>query len=201
MTTVWILLALGLGLLAGRTLPAGVTGAVPDVVATALLFLLVLCAGILLGSDRRVVDDLRSAGFRILSLPFAIALGSVAGGLAAALLLGSALRDGLAVSLGFGWYSLSGILVADLGNPSLGALAFLSNLVRELTAFVAIPLLSTTLGGFFCVGLTGATGMGSTLPVVSAATAPRFSALSFLSGAVLSALVPLLIPLAFLGKA
>jgi len=201
MTTVWILLALGLGLLAGRTLPAGVTGAVPDVVATALLFLLVLCAGILLGSDRRVVDDLRSAGFRILSLPFAIALGSVAGGLAAALLLGSALRDGLAVSLGFGWYSLSGILVADLGNPSLGALAFLSNLVRELTAFVAIPLLSTTLGGFFCVGLTGATGMDSTLPVVSAATAPRFSALSFLSGAVLSALVPLLIPLAFLGKA
>ena len=199
-TTAAILLALVLGIAAGRGLPAAITAVVPDVLPTVLLALLVLCAGILLGSDRRVFDDLRSTGASLLSLPVAVALGSVAGGLGAALLTGTLFRDGLAVSFGFGWYSLSGVLAARLGNPGLGALAFLSNLVREMTAFLLIPLLSTSLGGYFCVGVAGATGMDTTLPVVSAATEPRFSALAFVSGAVLSALVPLLLPLALVGR-
>jgi uncharacterized membrane protein YbjE (DUF340 family) len=65
---------------------------------------------------------------------------------------------------GFGWYSLSGILLTESFGPVIGSAAFFNDLCRELLAIMLIPGLvrrsrSTALG------LCGATSMDFTLPV------------------------------------
>ena len=49
---------------------------------------------------------------------------------------------------GLGWYSLSGALLTRLHSPELGALAFLSNVLREILAILLMPLLVPSERGF-----------------------------------------------------
>jgi uncharacterized membrane protein YbjE (DUF340 family) len=81
-----------------------------------------------------------------------------------AFILDLPLKTGLAMASGFGWYSLSGILLTESFGPVIGSAAF-NDLARELLAIMLIPGLvrrsrSTALG------LCGATSMDFTLPVL-----------------------------------
>jgi uncharacterized membrane protein YbjE (DUF340 family) len=132
-----------------------------------------------------------------LLLPAATALGTILSGLALAPLFG--LRPGAALALqaGFGWYSLSGILISGLGDPALGSASFLSNMAREAMAFVLIPFLARTTRPWLGIGTGGATAMDVTLPLVEQCAGPAWVPASFASGAILSTLVPILVPLLF----
>jgi len=103
-------------------------------------------------------------------------------------------KSALTAGAGVGWYSLSGVLVAKLHSPALGALAFLTNLFRELLAFLLVPLLSARLGVLAAIAPCGATAMDTTLPVIQRVAGPTAAMVAFLTGAVLSAIVPILIP-------
>ena len=50
---------------------------------------------------------------------------------------------GLALASGFGWYSLSGILMTEAYGPVMGSAAFFNDLLRELAAVLLIPVLMT----------------------------------------------------------
>lgn len=89
---------------------------------------------------------------------------SVAAAVLAGLLLAMPLKEAVAVGAGFGWYSLSGVLIAATHSVELGATAFLANVARELMAFLLIPLLVSRVGKLAAIAPGGATTMDSTLP-------------------------------------
>lgn len=124
-----------------------------------------------------------------LAIALMLAATSLVGGLIAAPLLDLRASEGLAMAAGFGWYSLSAILVGDALGPALGGVAFFNDLARELLAFVLIPLVihrHTALA----IGYGGATSMDFTLPVIQQHGGVTCVPVAVVSGFILSLLSP-----------
>ncbi|QUM83442.1 MULTISPECIES: lysine exporter LysO family protein [unclassified Moritella] len=119
-------------------------------------------------------------------------LSSWVGGLAAALLLEIPLTNGLALASGFGWYSLSGILITDGLSPVFGGAAFIIDLGRELVAILIIPSL-IRLYPSTAIGYAGATAMDFTLPMIQKSGGNGYVPLAIVSGFILSLSSPLFI--------
>ncbi|ELY4156229.1 lysine exporter LysO family protein [Cronobacter turicensis] len=120
-----------------------------------------------------------------------VLVSSLIAGAVNALLLGLPLRAGLAMASGFGWYSLSGILMTESFGPVIGSAAFFNDLGRELIAIMLIPALvrrsrSTALG------ICGATSMDFTLPVLQRSGGLELVPAAIVHGFILSLLVPVL---------
>ena len=116
---------------------------------------------------------------------------SMVAGVINALILDLPLKTGLAMASGFGWYSLSGILLTESFGPVIGSAAFFNDLARELIAIMLIPGLvrrsrSTALG------LSGATSMDFTLPVLQRSGGLEMVPAAIVHGFILSLLVPVL---------
>jgi len=192
----WIILgSVFLGIILGKIGFLGFWANNLDLVSAIALNILLFTVGLDLGRNREVWFKIRSLGWRVLLLPLGIALGSLVGAAAISLLINIPLNHGAAVGAGFGWYSLSGVMLKELVNVELGTIAFLSNVFRELMAVVLIPFLALHFGGVTAVAPGGATCMDTTLPLVSKAAGTDIALMAFISGAVLSGLVPLLVPL------
>ncbi|BFM49612.1 lysine exporter LysO family protein [Marinomonas sp. THO17] len=110
------------------------------------------------------------------------------------MILGLAWYQGLAVVSGFGWYSLSGILITGLGDPVLGTTAFLMDLGREIIALMFIPILAR-INSHLSVGYCGATAMDFTLPILGKFHGAQIIPVCIASGFIMSILAPILIPL------
>ncbi|ELY4320636.1 lysine exporter LysO family protein [Cronobacter turicensis] len=120
-----------------------------------------------------------------------VLVSSLIAGAVNALLLGLPLRAALAMASGFGWYSLSGILMTESFGPVIGSAAFFNDLGRELIAIMLIPALvrrsrSTALG------ICGATSMDFTLPVLQRSGGLELVPAAIVHGFILSLLVPVL---------
>ncbi|MGE4532906.1 lysine exporter LysO family protein [Halomonas sp.] len=127
-----------------------------------------------------------------LAIATTLAATSLVGGLIAAPLLELRWNEGLAMAAGFGWYSLSGILVGDALGPALGGVAFFNDLTRELVAFVLIPLVIRRHAAL-AIGYGGATSMDFTLPVIQQHGGVGCVPVAVVSGFLLSLLSPPLI--------
>lgn len=165
-----------------------------DAVVTGLLAALVFFVGIDIGSNRNAWRQAAALGPRLLLVPASVAAGSLAGAALAGPLLAMPVKEAMAVGAGFGWYSLSGVLIAGIHSVELGTLAFLANVAREIMAFLLIPLLAAPLGKMAAIAPGGATTMDSTLPLITRVTDARTALIAFISGLLLTAAVPLLIP-------
>ncbi|MDX9799706.1 MAG: lysine exporter LysO family protein [Spirochaetia bacterium] len=130
-------------------------------------------------------------------LPLGTIIGSLLGGLAAAPLLMITPGKALALVSGFGWYSLSGVIITDMGDPVLGSAGFLINLMRESIALVTIPFIAQTRYPNIAIGVAGATSMDVTLPLIEKSCGDEIVPLSISSGAILSLTVPVLVPIFF----
>jgi uncharacterized membrane protein YbjE (DUF340 family) len=183
------------GFLAGFLLPV-FPGANGEQLVTGLLYSLLVIVGAGLGTSGIRPAEIFSHP-DLLVLPLGTMIGSLAGGLGAGLLL--KVRPGAAMSLasGFGWYSLSGVILTGLGSPGLGAVSFLSNMLRESMALILIPLLAQTRFPLLAIGAGGATSMDVTLPLIEKNCGPGAVPLAIASGGVLSLSVPFLVPLLF----
>ena len=131
----------------------------------------------------------------VLLVPAVTIVGTLAGSLGTLMFDGMTPGRALALGSGFGWYSLSGVLISNLGDPMLGAAAFIANLLRETLAFLSIPLLRFTGRCESGIGIAGATSMDVTLPVVEDSWGAGVIPLSVAHGVILSFLVPFLVPL------
>ncbi|WP_163574332.1 lysine exporter LysO family protein [Halomonas faecis] len=126
---------------------------------------------------------------RGLAIAATLAASSLAGGLVAAPLLSLAWNEGLALAAGFGWYSLSGILIGDGLGAQMGGVAFFNDLLRELAAFVLIPL-TIRRHTPLAIGYGGATAMDFTLPVIQQHGGVACVPVAVVSGFLLSLLSP-----------
>ncbi|EQB99644.1 lysine exporter LysO family protein [Photorhabdus temperata] len=121
-----------------------------------------------------------------------VAVSALAGGAIAALILGLPIKTGLAFASGYGWYSLSGILLSDAYGPVIGSAAFFNDLVRELAAIMLIPVLVNRYRSS-AIGLSGATSMDFTLPILQRCGGVSIVPAAIVHGFLLSLLAPLLI--------
>jgi uncharacterized membrane protein YbjE (DUF340 family) len=127
-------------------------------------------------------------------LPVFIAGGSILGALVAGILMSMDPGDAMAIGAGFGWYSLSGVMLTGLVGAQIGTMALLSNVFRELLSIIIMPLVVRYFGKLAAVAPGGATTMDTTLPVVVRYAGSEMSVISFVSGFTLSMLVIVLVP-------
>mgnify|MGYP003757059201 FL=1 len=166
-----------------------------DLISTLALNLLLFSVGIELGRNKEIWQRLANYGWRIILIPLGVALGTLLGSAFISQAIDLPVNQALAVGAGFGWYSLSGVLLNELVSPELGTIAFLSNVFRELLAVIIIPLVALKFGSLTAVAPGGATSMDTTLPFVNKAAGADIALMAFISGATLTALVPILVPL------
>jgi uncharacterized membrane protein YbjE (DUF340 family) len=189
----YILAALGLGIVAGylnnnyASLISNVwiSGYLLDFSLILLLFVM----GFMFGADKEAVLKMRKAGLRILGVPFSIALGSIVGGLVGGYLLGINVVGSMAVTAGFGWYTLAGPLVGQLLGANFGALGFVVNFLRELLTIVTIPL-AVKIDRDAPIASGGATTMDTTLPIIVRYCGSETLIVAFSSGFVLTVIAP-----------
>ncbi|MDA9556008.1 lysine exporter LysO family protein [Vibrio sp.] len=112
----------------------------------------------------------------------------IAGGIVS-IILDINLYHALAISSGFGWYSLSGILISESLGPLLGGASFIIELLRELTALFLIPLFIQRIPST-SIGYAGATAMDFTLPIIQSQGGVKCIPVAIVSGFILSLLVP-----------
>ncbi|MDX9865902.1 MAG: lysine exporter LysO family protein, partial [Anaerolineaceae bacterium] len=137
---------------------------------------------------------LRHVNLRMLLVPAGVVLGSLVGaGLAALLLPGLSVRDGVVVGAGLGYYSLSSILIGQVRGAELGVVALLSNILREVSTLLLTPLLVRAGGKLAPVASAGATSSDTTLPVIQRYTDSATTLIAVINGLVLTLLVPFLV--------
>lgn len=152
-----------LGFVLGKLLP--ITDLPIDGIIKGLLILLILLVGFQLSHSgmtlRQVLVNKRGVQACVI-----FCLSVAVGGLVYALIMPDVtFTQGLALSSGYGWYSLSGIIMTDAYGAVWGSVALLNDLLREFTALLFIP---TLIGKYptTAVGLGGVTTMDFTLPII-----------------------------------
>lgn len=167
----------------------GYTGYVIDVGLCLMLFFV----GMDLGRQKGILEDIKKVGFTIFIVPIMTAIGTIFGSALAGMILKMPIKEAAAVGAGFGWYTFSAVALADY-SAELGAAAFISNILRELFAILIIPVVASRVGYLEAIAPAGATAMDTVLPVVARYTDSKIAIFSFVSGCVLSLLVPILVP-------
>jgi uncharacterized membrane protein YbjE (DUF340 family) len=132
-----------------------------------------------------------------LAIPLATIVGTLTASLLLVPLFSISAGKALALAGGFGWYSLSGVLISNLGDPVLGSVAFLANMFRESLALLLIPFLGRSAIPAMAVSVGGATAMDVTLPLIEQSAGAWIVPISFMSGAILSLVVPFIVPFFF----
>ncbi len=190
-----LLAILAAGFLAGWLIPLFPAWSGANLI-TVILYALLFVIGIAVVAGGVSLKDALTHPNLIL-IPLGTAAGSLLGGLAVGLAAGIRPGTSLALSAGFGWYSLSGVVLTRLDGPLTGSLAFLANILRESMSLVLIPLLARTRYPYLAIGTGGATSMDVTLPLIEKNCGPASVPFAMASGAILSLLVPILVPVLY----
>lgn len=165
-----------------------------DLILMSALDVMIFIAGIEIGSNRGILKricNLHSA-LLALAIPLAVACGSICGALLLGHIAGLSVYDSLLVGGGLGWYSFSSVVISAMYSTEIGTVAFLANMMREISGFFLIPLL-VRVHKFLTLAPSGAATMDSGLPVVIKYTNLHVGMYSFINGLVLTLIVPVLI--------
>lgn len=181
------------GVLLGHsdTLPNFVTN---DKLSNFALYFLMFLVGIGIGADKNSLNILKEMNAKILLIPLGIVVGTLAGAALFSFFIPEfKLNEILAISAGFGYYSLSSIFITQLTNETLGVIALLSNIIREIFTLTATPLLVKYFGKLAGIASGAATSMDTTLPIIVQYSGKEWAIISVFSGIILTILVPFII--------
>lgn len=165
-----------------------------DLILMSALDVMIFIAGIEIGSNRGILKRICNVHSALLALaiPLAVACGSICGALLLGHIAGLSAYDSLLVGSGLGWYSFSSVVISAMYSTEIGTVAFLANMMREISGFFLIPLL-VRVHKFLALAPSGAATMDSGLPVVIKYTNLHVGMYSFINGLVLTLIVPVLI--------
>lgn len=165
-----------------------------DKIVSLGLCLLLFFVGMDIGDSGDIFPKLKKFGKKIWFLPMSTIAGSLLGGYIGSIITPLSIGQGIAVSSGLGWYSLSAIELSKI-SAELGSLAFLTNVFRELIAIFSVPFIAKYIGSLESVSVAGATAMDSLLPVINQNNSADVSIVAFFSGIILTSSVPILLAL------
>ena len=192
-----VLFCFGLGVLGGRLdlLPIEYTGLVHDA-SNIAVYAMLAAVGITLGFDVRAWHILRDLKGWVALVPLTVTVGTFIGGVAAWAVLDMSFRDVMAVSAGFGYYSLSSMLINQLADVSLGSMALVANMARELVTLLFAPAFARFFGGLGPLAAAGAAS-DTCLPAIIRTSGERNTIIGIFSGMVLTIAVPLFVTAIF----
>lgn len=163
-----------------------------------ILYVLMAFIGFSFGSDPRLPDILRSISMKILLVPLTTITGTFLGILVFNLLFPHfGFKDSLAIGAGFGYYSLSSILIEQFSGGKMATIALLANVMREIITLIGAPFMVRHFGRLSAISSGGATSMDTTLPVILRASGMEYMLISISHGIILSILAPLIIGLIY----
>ncbi|AOA57976.1 lysine exporter LysO family protein [Acinetobacter larvae] len=129
--------------------------------------------------------------WKILLVPVACIVGSILGACAALLWIEQlSLSELFLLSQGYGFYSMSSIVISELKNPQLGSIALVNDLLREVFAILLMYLLGWRYPRA-AIATAGATAMDVTLPMVKQSCGNQFIPHAMVSGFILSIVAPI----------
>jgi len=164
---------------------------IENTLSTYALYFLLFFVGISMGSDKKTWFFFFNHSLKLIFIPISIIIGSLGGAAAVSILLkGISVKEALAVGAGFGYYSLSSIIIAELHSETLGITALLSNISREIMTLLLTPFFVKFFGPLSSVAAGGATAMDTTLPVIAKFSGKEIAAAAVFSGFVLTLITP-----------
>ncbi|MDH2999089.1 hypothetical protein A1D22_04330 [Pasteurellaceae bacterium LFhippo2] len=166
--------------------------------STYVLVVMIFCIGIQLRNSGIPIREVFLNRRGILTSLVFIASGLI-GGVISAYLLDLPLMHALTLSSGFGWYSLSSVLVNDAWGPVYGSIAFFNDLSREIFCLFSIPFFMRLFPST-AVGLGGATALDCTLPIIQKSGGIQVVPLAISFGFIINLAVPFLLAF-FIGLA
>ncbi|MBQ4595698.1 MAG: lysine exporter LysO family protein, partial [Firmicutes bacterium] len=145
-----------------------------------------------------VISSIREVGVRALAFPFAAVIGSIVIGTAASMFFGFTMREGVAISAGFGWYTYAPTVIASAGSEYMvaSAVSFMHNVIREVSGIVLIPILAKKIGYLEMTGIPGVAAMDVCMPIVERSCRHDTVVYSFAVGLLMCIVTSLLVPLA-----
>ena len=190
-STLIILALVGGGMLIGAFFISGRSteflasfGSVTSLLLTCLLCALLFFVGFDMGAREGLVESLKKIGFKVFAFPLAAVLGSAVVGSLGTMLFGFSLREGLAISLGFGWYTYAPAVIAGAGSEFLmaSAVSFMHNVIRETAGIILIPLAAKKIGYLEATAIPGVAASDICLPIVGESCRPDTMVYSFACG-------------------
>lgn len=155
---------------------------------------LLFCVGVTVGNNTTLLKSFTKLDPRLMLLPLMTIIGTLAATAIAAIgLPHRSLTDCLAVGSGFGYYSLSSILITQYRGPDLGTVALLANIIREVFTLLGAPLVVRYFGPLAPISCGGATTMDTTLPIITRTSGQDFVLLSLFHGFLVDFSVPFLV--------
>lgn len=183
--------SLGVILGVGRCLP---NIAIQNNFSMYALYFLTLFIGVGIGADKNSWDVLKKINFRIALVPVGVVVGTMIGALSVSMLIpGLKINEVVAVSFGFGYYSLTSLYITEISGETLGVIALISNILREIFTLVLTPLMVKYFGKLAGIASGGATSMDTTLSIIVKYTGKEWAMISLFSGIVLTIIVPFLV--------
>jgi len=178
-----------IGMMIGFFLPADYMP--PENSMTVMLMILILLVGIgLKGSGITLKEVMLNKRGVEMSIIFTLSV--LVGGLVFALLFTDvSWTKGLAMASGFGWYSLSAIVMTDAYGAVWGSVALFNDLVREFFALLFIPVFMRKYPSA-AVGLGGATSLDFTLPIIQQSGGLKVVPLAISFGFLINIISPVL---------
>jgi uncharacterized membrane protein YbjE (DUF340 family) len=150
--------------------------------------------GISIGNDPTTFRQFRYLNPRLIFLPLMTIAGTFLGVLAVSFFLKNrTVHDCLAVGSGFGYYSLSSILITQYKGIELGTIALLSNIFREIITLLFAPWMVKYFGKLAPISAGGATTMDTTFPIITRYSGKEFAIVSIYHGFVVDFTVPFLV--------
>ena len=190
-SAVIILIFMAVGIFAGALISqhasSDVSGSV-DVLAgkaiNIILCIMVAFAGFSLGLSGKAGECLKAAGMYAIAFPAAAIIGTLVAGALSGSIMGFSLKEGLAISAGFGWYTYAPAVIADAGAQysAASAVAFLYNMIRETASIVLIPVFAKHVGYLEAVSMPGAAAKDICLPIIESSCRQDTMIYAFMTG-------------------
>lgn len=157
---------------------------------------LIFFVGVSIGSDTSTLKNFRQLNVRFALLPLMTILGTLTGCIIVSFFLSNrSISDCCAVGSGFGYYSLSSIIITEYRGAELGTIALLSNIMREIIALLCAPVLVKYFGKLAPISVGGATTMDTTLPIITQSCGKDFAVISIFHGCLTDFSVPFIVTL------
>lgn len=165
-----------------------------DDISLYVLYLLIFAVGISIGYDRQTLRTLFRQKSIIFLVPAATIIGTYAGVLAVSPLIGHrSVYNCLAVGSGFGYYSLSSVLITQQKGAELGAIALISNLIREFSVLLFTPWMVRYFGKIAPICAAGVTSVDTCLPTITQYSGKEVVIIAIANGIITDISIPFLV--------
>ena len=167
-------------------------------ISTYILFGMMFLVGVSVGCDKNIKSQFKLKNLRILLIPVTVLVGTGLGMVFYHLLFKYPDATNLyAIGSGLGYYSLSSIVITKVSGETMGIVALLANIIREITTLVLAPILAKYFGKLAPIASAGATSSDTTLPIIMKYSGKEYVIISVFNGIILTLLVPVIIAMIY----